>query len=200
MVAMFCFTVPANIDVIIAKHFFTAQTAGLYTAATVLGKIILFIPGAIVVAMFPKVSKMYTEKRDTIRLLNKSLLYTGVLSGIMAAGYWFFPVLVVKIPYGPAYVEVAPVVQLYGVAMMFFSLTVVLMRYNLAIHDLKYVYLFAFFTFLEIGLLAVFHGSMVEMARILLIINMVLFISSYGYVGRRIALLNKLYMVSKDEE
>jgi hypothetical protein len=106
----------------------------------------------------------------------------------------------VKIPYGPAYVEVAPVVQLYGVAMMFFSLTVVLMRYNLAIHDLKYVYLFAFFTFLEIGLLAVFHGSMVEMARVLLIINVVLFISSYGYVGRRIALLNKLYMVDKDEE
>jgi O-antigen/teichoic acid export membrane protein len=200
MVAMFCFTVPANIDVIIAKHFFTAQTAGLYTAATVLGKIILFIPGAIVVAMFPKVSKMYTEKRDTIRLLNKSLLYTGVLSGIMAAGYWFFPVLVVKIPYGSAYVEVAPVVQLYGVAMLFFSLTVVIMRYNLAIHDLKYVYLFAFFTFLEIGLLAVFHGSMVEMARILLVVNVVLFISSYGYVGRRIALRNKLYMVGKDEE
>jgi O-antigen/teichoic acid export membrane protein len=199
MIAMLCFAVPANVDVIIAKHFFAAHTAGLYTAASVLGKIILFIPGAIVIAMFPKVSKMYAEKKDTSHLLNLSLLYTGLVSGVMAVGYWFFPTLVVKIPYGPAYVEVAPVVQLYGVAMLFFSLTVVLMRYNLAIHDLKYVYLFAFFTFLEIGLLTVFHASMMEMARILLAVNVALFISSYAYVGRRIALLKKSYKVGRDE-
>ena len=199
MLFMFCFAVPANIDVIIAKHFFAAQTAGFYTAATVLGKIILFIPGAIAVAMFPKVSKMYAEKRDTIHLLNRSVLYTGLLSGIIAAGYWFFPSLVVKIMYGSAYVKVSPVVQLYGIAMLFFSLTVVLMRYNLAIHDVKYVYLFAFFTFLEIGLLFIFHGSMIEMARIVLIVNAVLFISGYGYVSRRFALLKNLYGGAEDE-
>jgi len=193
---LFCFAVPANVDVIIAKHFFAAHTAGLYTAASVLGKIILFIPGAIVIAMFPKVSKMYAEKKDTGHLLNISLLYTGLVSGVMAAGYWFFPALVVKIPYGSAYVEVAPVVQLYGVAMLFFSLTIVLMRYSLAIHDIRYVYLFAFFTLLEIGLLTVFHASMMEMARIILMVNAVLFISSYGYVGRRIVLLKKLHGVN----
>jgi O-antigen/teichoic acid export membrane protein len=117
----------------------------------------------------------------------------------MATGYWFFPSLVVKILYGSAYAKVSPVVQLYGIAMLFFSLTVVLMRYNLAIHDVKYVYLFAFFTFLEIGLLFIFHGSMMEMARIVLIVNAVLFISGYGYVGRRVALLKKLYRVAEDE-
>ena len=105
-----------------------------------------------------------------------------------------------SIPYGMAYVEVAPVVQLYGIAMLFFSLTVVLMRYNLAIHDLKYVYLFAFFTFLEIGLLSVFHDSMVDMARVLLVINVVLFISSYGYVSRRIALIKKSNNEGKNED
>jgi len=196
MVAMFCFAVPANVDVIIAKHFFAAHTAGLYTAASVLGKIILFIPGAIIIAMFPKVSKMYAEKRDTSHLLNISLLYTGLVSGVMAVGYWFFPALVVRIPYGSAYVEVAPVVQLYGVAMFFFSLTIVFMRYSLAIHDIRYVYLFAFFTLLEIGLLTVFHASMMEMVWILLVVNVALFISSYGYVGRRISLLKKSYRVS----
>jgi len=199
MVAMFCFAVPANVDVIIAKHFFAAHTAGLYTAASVLGKIILFIPGAIVVAMFPKVSKMYAEKRDTGHLLNLSLLYTGLVSGVMAVGYWFFPVLVVKIPYGSAYVEVAPVVQLYGLAMLFFSLTVVLMRYSLAIHDISYVYLFAFFTLLEIGLLTVFHASMMEMAGIILMVNAALLISGIIYVFRRLLLLKKSYGASANE-
>ena len=199
MIAMFCFAVPANVDVIIAKHFFAAHTAGLYTAASVLGKIILFIPGAIVVAMFPKVSKMYAEKRDTGHLLNLSLLYTGLVSGVMAVGYWFFPVLVVKIPYGSAYVEVAPVVQLYGVAMFFFSLTIVLMRYSLAIHDISYVYLFAFFTLLEIGLLTIFHASMMEMAGIILMVNAALLISGIIYVFRRLLLLKKSYGASVNE-
>ena len=199
MVAMFCFTVPANVDVIIAKHFFSANTAGLYTAATVLGKIILFIPGAVVAAMFPMVSKMYAEKRDTSHLLNISLLYTGLISGAMAAGYWFFPSLVMKIPFGLEYVEVAPVVQLYGMAMLFFSLTVVFMRYSLAIRDVKYVYLFAFFTLLEIGLLTVFHASMMEMVWILLVVNAALLISSIIYVLRRLLLLKKPYGASADE-
>lgn len=87
-------------------------------------------------------------------------------------------------------------VQLYGVAMFFFSLTIVLMRYSLAVHDISYVYLFAFFTLLEIGLLTVFHASMMEMVWILLVVNVALFISSYGYIGRRIVLLKKLYRVS----
>jgi len=196
MIAMFCFAVPANVDVIIAKHFFAAHSAGLYTAATVLGKIILFIPGAIVIAMFPKVSKMYAEKKDTSHLLNISLLYTGLVSCVMAIGYWFFPSLVVSIPYGSAYVEVAPVLQLYGMAMLFFSLTIVLMRYSLAVHDTRYVYLFAFFTLVEIGLITVFHASMMEMATIILVVNVLLFVSSYVYVVGRIILLKKLHEVN----
>jgi O-antigen/teichoic acid export membrane protein len=191
MIAMFCFTVPANIDVVIAKHVFDVHVAGLYTAATVLGKIILFIPGAIAVVMFPKISKLFTEKKDTIPLLSRSLLYTGCLSGVMAAGYWFFPSSVVRIPYGTAYIEVAPVVQLYGLAMFFFSLTVVLMRYSLAIHDMNYVYLLGFFTFLEIVLLAIFHSTMIEMTWILLLVNLVLLISSVIYVSRRVISLKK---------
>jgi O-antigen/teichoic acid export membrane protein len=182
MVAMFCFAVPANVDVIIAKHFFAAETAGLYTAASVLGKIILFIPGAIAMAMFPKVSQMHAEKKDTQYLLNMSLLYTIVISGIVAAAYWFFPFQVIRIPFGIQYLKVAPVVQVYGLVMLFFSLTVVLMHYCLATHNVRYVYLFAFFTFLQILLLIIFHSSMMQMAMVLLTVNATLFISSLCYV------------------
>ena len=67
------------------------------------------------------------------------------------------------------------------------------------IPDVKYVYLLAFFTFLEIGLLSVFHSSMVEMARILLVVNVALFVTSYAYVNRWIALLKKSYGMVADE-
>ena len=182
MLAMFCSAVPANIDVIIVKHFFDAYDAGLYTAASVLGKIVLFLPAAIGTVMFPKVSMVNANGGNTKELLNKSLIYTAFLSGLLTVGYWFFPSIVVGAPFGHIYLEAVPLVKFYGLAMLFFSLTIVLMRYALAIHDLKYVYGFTFFTILEIILLTIFHETMMEMVIILLTINILLFIFSYYHV------------------
>ena len=182
MIAMFCYSVPANIDVIIAKHFFASDIAGIYTAATVLGKIILFVPGAIAIVMFPKISRLHAEKKDTNHVLNISLIYTGFLSSIMAIGYWFFPNFAITIPYGSEYIDAIPVLRLYGIAMLFFSLTVVIMRYALAINHLKYVYILFSFTILEIGLLYLFHESILIMAEVILVVNILLFICSYIYL------------------
>lgn len=182
MLAMFCFSVPANIDVILAKHFFDPNTAGIYTAATVLGKIILFVPGAIAIVMFPKISRLHAEKKDTNYVLTISLVYTGLLSAIMAIGYWFFPNYAIRIPYGIEYLDAIPVLRLYGFAMFFFSLTVVIMRYALAVNHVKYVYLLLVFTLAEIGLLYLFHDTILMMAEILLIVNLLLFLASYIYL------------------
>ena len=111
---MLCFSVPANVDVIMAKHFFSDYTAGIYVAVSVLGKIIIFLPGAIVDAMFPKVSKRHSEKKGTIHLLNMSLLYTGAGTGIIAAACWFLPSQIIEIPFGIEYIEASPLLQLYG--------------------------------------------------------------------------------------
>lgn len=182
ILAMFCFAVPANFDVIIAKHVFAQQTAGLYSAVSVLGKIILFIPLAVAVVMFPNVSKMHAEQKNTNRLLHICLLYTVIVSGLIATIYWFFPMIVVKIPFGIEYLAIAPIVQIYGLAMFFFSLTVILIWYCLAIDFFKYVYLLAIFTLFEIIMLSIFNNSMMEMAKVLLFINIILLTIGYSYV------------------
>ena len=191
MLTMFCFAVPANVDVIIAKHFFSAQQAGLYTAASVLGKVVLFIPEAIAMVMFPKVSEATAMKTNTLNILNKSLIYTGLLSGGVTLTYWWFPSLAIRVPFGYEFLEAAPLVKYYGVVMFLFSLSIVVMRYCLAMHDLKYVFGFSLFTFIEIGLLSVFHETMMEMIRILLMVNIVLFIFSVLYIKLRAPKLNK---------
>jgi O-antigen/teichoic acid export membrane protein len=53
------FTISTNIDLVIVKHFFPPVQAGYYSAASVLGKVILFVPGAIATLMFPKTSYRY---------------------------------------------------------------------------------------------------------------------------------------------
>jgi O-antigen/teichoic acid export membrane protein len=180
MLAMVCFSVPANLDVVLAKYFFTATEAGLYTSASVLGKIIFFFPSAIYAVMFPMIAERHARGENTSSILRKSLVYTGLLSGSMSLLYLLFPRLVVKL-FGPGYAAALPLVAPYGLAMFFFSLTVIVMQYHLAIKNMRYIALFAGFTVLEILLLVTFHSSTLEMVKILLGANLALLSASLYY-------------------
>jgi O-antigen/teichoic acid export membrane protein len=183
LLAMFCFSVPANLDVVLAKYFFSAKEAGLYTSASVLGKIIFFFPAAIYAVMFPMIAERHARGEDSDGILKRGFLYTGLLTAPVALTYIFFPQLVVKV-FGSGYISALPLVAPYGLAMFFFSLTVIIMYYHLAIKNIRYIALFASFTFLEIILLSIFHSSTLEMVKVLLGANLALFSASLYYTWR----------------
>lgn len=181
LLVMMCLAVPSNVDVILAKHFFNGQEAGLYTASSVMGKIVLFLPGAIAIVMFPKAAEMSIQGKDTLRLLNRSLLFTGILSGLAAAVFTIFPGIIGVI-FGETYLQAAGIAGLYVVAMALFSLTWVVAQYCLAVNDLRYTYLLVAMTALELGIIAFMHGTTLRMAEVLAVVNFALFVSSYLYV------------------
>jgi O-antigen/teichoic acid export membrane protein len=183
MLAMIAFSVPANLDVVLAKYFFSATDAGLYTSASVLGKIIFFFPAGIYAVMFPMIAEKHARGEDTTGILRKSLLYTALLSGSVALGYLLFPQLVMKI-FGASYAAALPLVAPYGFAMFFFSLTVIVMQYHLAIKNMWYVALFAGATFIEVLLLVVFNSSIQQMVEVLLIANLSILLVSLLYTQR----------------
>ena len=181
LLVMVCLAVPSNADVILAKHFFNGHEAGLYTAASVIGKIVLFLPSSISAVMFPKAAEKNILGEDTLHLLNRSLLYTGLLSGLAAAAFAISPSFIGLI-FGAGYTQAAGITGLYAVAMALFSMTWVVAQYCLAVDDLKYTYLLVAVTALELGIIALIHGTVVQMAEVLVIVNFVLFILSYLYV------------------
>lgn len=71
---LLCFMILTNIDVVLVKHFFKPLEAGYYSIAQMVGKIILFLPIAITLVMFPKTSKLHAQAKATSHLLKKSLL------------------------------------------------------------------------------------------------------------------------------
>ena len=89
--------VPTNIDVIFVKSLFTEYEAGLYTAASIFGKIQFFFSTSMIWALFPKVSKKNSIGVKTHRLLNRAVLYIGLISGLLAVTYYFFPVFLIDI-------------------------------------------------------------------------------------------------------
>lgn len=182
VLAGFCLTVPTSVDVVLAKHFFAAEAAGRYTAVAVLGKVLIFLPLGISMALFPKVSA--PDAGDGTALFARAFAYTAVLAGAGALLYWLAPSLVLGLVYTSEYAGVAAVLQWYGLAILAFSLAVVVLNFELARDRHRYVVVFALVSCAEIALLWVFHESMVGYAQIILGANAVLTVLGLLEVAR----------------
>ena len=183
LVAMVCFSVPANLDVVLAKYFFSAKEAGLYTSASVLGKISFFFPSAIYAVMFPMIAEAHVKGRSAGGILLRALAYTGVLSGGVALTYLLFPSAVLSV-FGSGFAEAMPLVAPYGFAMLFFSLSSVLMQYHLAVKNMGYAGVMLGFTLLEVALLMLSSSSPLALVRALLAGNLLLLLGSVAYTLR----------------
>src|SRR3989338_995764 len=78
-ISNFSFIALASMDMVLVKHFFSEDSAGVYALAQMVGKIFLFFPGAISMVMFPRASGLNARNLDTGVVLRRSLFYAAAL-------------------------------------------------------------------------------------------------------------------------
>jgi len=187
---LLCFMVLTNIDLILVKHFFTPIEAGYYSIAQMVGKIILVLPIPIVTVMFPKLSSLEGREKGMPSTLGKSLSMAAVLCGGGILFCMLFPSSIVKILSGKVYSECAPLIGIFSVNMTFFSLTFILLYYHLSTPGRWFLYPLVFFTLVEIGLMILFHDTLIQVLRIVGIVAFCLFLVNFylaypSYLKRR---------------
>lgn len=187
LTATLCFTIITNIDVILVKHYFSPEDAGYYAAAAVLGKAILYLPTAIVLAIFPMVSEAHTLKGDTYIILKKAVYYTSLLSGMCILLYILFPDILVGILFGKRYIPVANLVRMLGIAILPLVFVNILMNFNMARSRMKFIYNMILGCILEIISIIMFHTSLYHVIAII------------GIVGSGLFLLNS-YLVLQEKD
>lgn len=137
-VAQICITILTNGDILLVKMFFSEREAGIYSSAMVLGKIAMYIAGAVVAALFPMVAEVYVKGKNTKGLFIKALIYGGGSASICSFGLVVFGELVIKILFGTRYqmaLRYLPYVCLFIVPLTFLT---VVMNFVLAIGDTKF--------------------------------------------------------------
>ena len=119
----FIFMMSADM-VIVQRHFDEKQT-GLYAAAGMIGRALVFLISPLVAVMFPKIVRSHTTGKDsgTLRL---TLLLTGMLGVIAGLGATCFPALPLNIVYDETFHKVAPLVPWFVWAMVPLTLGAVL--------------------------------------------------------------------------
>lgn len=183
---LFCFMVLTNIDVVLVKHFFKPLEAGYYSIAQMVGKIILFLPIAITMVMFPKVSNLHAQGKDTFHILRRSLLCVGLLCGTAALICLLFPGLIIRLLSGEEHLYCIPLARIFSVTMVFFALVYVLLFYHLSIHRLGFIYSLVLLTGLQVLLIILFHQSLSQVLYIMCGNAMLLFlINAYLALKRK---------------
>jgi O-antigen/teichoic acid export membrane protein len=162
-----CFMVLTNIDVVLVKHYFKPLEAGYYSIAQMVGKIILLLPIAITLVMFPKTSELHAQAKATSHLLKKSLLYVGALCGTAALICLLFPGMIIRLLSGEEHLPCIPLARIFSVTMVFFALVYVLLFYHLSIHRLGFIYSLVLLTVIQILAIILFHQSLSQVLYIM---------------------------------
>lgn len=148
------------IDILLVQHFLENEAAH-YSSASMLARTIFYLPWAIAASMFPKVSALYAQKKSTLALLKKTLLYSLILCALAALAIFMLSKFIVSFLLDSAYLETVPsLLKLFVFALIPYALITILVYYNIAAHKIKVVTILLPLAVFHIVLLSIFHSSL----------------------------------------
>ncbi len=166
-VGLIGFALLINMDAILAKRFFSPVDAGNYSAAVTLGKIIQFLPVAVIMILFPKAAQRQASRRDPSGVLVPAMLVVTGLSGGLALLYAFFADWIVRVTVGAAYQVDGLLLGLVGLAMLLLSLVNVWLNYFLSTDRTGYVYLIGIGIVAQVMMMGLFHDQLWQLPAIM---------------------------------
>ena len=148
-------TLISYFDIVLVKHFFSPQNAGYFAAASQIGRIILFVPGAIGIVIFPRFTEKYEKNERLKNTFLKSFLILLISSVLFLIIYYFFPELVTKLMYGTVYKDSSKLIFLYGLFMTFISFINLQIFYFISMRN--YWYLIHLFTIFLVEIILIYN-------------------------------------------
>lgn len=178
------------LDIIVVKHYFDAETAGLYAAISTTAKIILFATSPIVSVMFPMISAKRTMGNKYYKLLFASTFATIAGALIILGIYTLAPSTIIRVLYGTKFVSFYYLLPKVGFFVLLYSLVNLMANYYLAVKSYIFLYFFAFTLGLQLILIGFNHASLDIVVKILIWTTGLLVALLFGYylITRRVQL------------
>lgn len=156
-------------DLILVKHFFSPDLAGIYASLSVLGRIAFFCSAPITQVVFPLVAKRHATGEKHIHILILSLILTILMSSVVVIIFIFFPKIVINALFGQSFTEGAGMLWWFGVFMSLLAVAVLFTQYYLSIGKTKIVWLFVGASILQILLIWFIHPNLLAVIQLSII-------------------------------
>jgi len=147
-------------DIILVKHFFSAQTAGEYGALTILGHMIFFMTGPVAAVMFPMVVDAHSSLNHPAKILKKAIFLVVLIGLAIVFFYFFIPDFIIKILIGSKFLLIGKYLGWFGLSMFLYSLVTLFSTYFLSVGKSRGAYLVGVGALLQIIFISVFHSNL----------------------------------------
>jgi len=157
-----------SLDIMLVKHYFSEVDAGLYSALSILGKIIFFGSVSISQVMFPKVSALIAKGKKHKTLYFKSLGAFLLMVIPLMILYLVFPRSIINIVFGNEYLGLVPVLGVFAIFIVLFGVVYLSSFYLVAQKKYRFIPLLFLFNLLEIIGISYFHSSLLQVVYVLI--------------------------------
>lgn len=176
--ATLCLTLLYNTDLLMVKHFFSPEDAGLYSSLAVLARIIFFGTGVLAVALLPMATEKYEKGEKHLHLFVFSSGLIAVLATILTIIYFLFPNLIISLLFGNKYLQGANLLGYMAIMMAVYTVLHVAIVYLISIKNFRFLWPLIIGTIIQPILITFFHTSLLQVIMISLIIISLIFVYS----------------------
>lgn len=162
-----------NIDILLVKHFFAPELAGLYAAVALVGRLLYLASWSVVSAMFPVSAAANSEKEDR-NVVFWPLLAVLAMSIAFILTLSFFPHLVIHTVFGVEFHQGEPLLALYAASAGLYSLSVVLMTYEMSRRIANTGWLQLVFSGVLVLGISAFHNTLREVITVQIVLMAVM--------------------------
>lgn len=178
-------------DIILVKKFFSPEEAGIYSALSLVGRVIFFASSSMVSVMFSLVAERHTGEREYKHLLYYSLLMAIGVSLPAVIFYYLFPAFSMRFFFGDKYVAAAPYLWLFGAFITLYSLGNIMVNFFLSIKRVS-ASLFPFIiSLIQIAAIYFWHQNFINVITVSLICAFLLLLTLVLYYFKHEAFRNR---------
>jgi len=170
-----------NFDILLVKHFFPSDQAGVYAAVSLVGRLVNMCAWSVVNTMFPVSAAIRSSDRDVRRVLLTSLFMVFGILSVLIGGLSTIPSFLWKIIFGAHLGQgnfggLTMLLVLYAVATGIYSLSSVIITYEMSrkIANTSWVQL-AFSGGIILGI-CIFHEALRQVILVQLVLVLVMLV------------------------
>ena len=179
-------SVMALFDVILVKHYFAAEIAGLYSAASLAGRALFTVLAFVPTVIMPKASARVAAGLSPRPLLAQAALLVLVIGGSALALFGLAPRFVIAVIAGRLYLDAAPLVFVYGCAVVMLAAANIVAMYKIGLHRFDFTVPIVAVMIGEIVAVSLRHGSLVTVIQTLVMGHaMALAVTLYRITARQ---------------